>query len=512
MLLPLILVAPLLAAEEPQVAVEWSCRKVRLEVLPPAGEHVAPEAPAAVVVAWPAEEQRWEGTGADLAPGVRVPRAKGEADLRVEVSLCGDDGAICRPFVGEARLDLAGRRGEATVALAPASAPAAHAPELSWEAAVAAAAADGRPIFLDFGARWCPPCNQLRVEVLEDPADRAVLDGFHVVAVDADLPESWPLKDRFGVGGYPTLLVVDAAGAVQGRLTGYPGEDVFLDWLQGAAAGPLDERLAGARTLDLVARGRLALDLLRADRAYEAWDVLMGGAEGGAAVEAGLALEGGPGEVRWLLEQRPDRVMAWFPDAGPALEADPSLVPALVAALEARVPRVPALEAAELLEILAELSPWEAARAHRQRAVDLLRADLTGDRWHDRLRWSALAWLLGALEDPAGSRAVLEAAAAAFPDEFTFHFDLAELHLEQGQADLAVDRARQALDHAEGDMLLRAATLLAEALDAAGRRAEARDLLQQVVDDFPRPRKDEEVRTWRYLAEARAVLRDLEGR
>ena len=132
-----------------------------------------------------------------------------------------------------------GQRSEAppaatkTVAASPApsghAAPA-DAPGIAWrhaasdadvDAAFALAKQDGKPVFLYWGAAWCPPCNQVKATLFnrQDFIERS--RAFVPVYVDGDSPGAQKLGSRFKVSGYPTMLLFNPAGA---EITRLPGE------------------------------------------------------------------------------------------------------------------------------------------------------------------------------------------------------------------------------------------------------------------------------------------------
>ncbi|MGH8796017.1 MAG: thioredoxin family protein, partial [Caldimonas sp.] len=89
------------------------------------------------------------------------------------------------------------------------------------DAAFAQARAEAKPVFLYWGAAWCPPCNQVKATIFnrQDFIERS--RAFVAVYVDGDSPGAQKLGARFHVSGYPTMLLFNAAGA---ELTRLPGE------------------------------------------------------------------------------------------------------------------------------------------------------------------------------------------------------------------------------------------------------------------------------------------------
>ena len=109
---------------------------------------------------------------------------------------------------------------------APPPADTAHAPAaIAWHAgtvddAFAAARRDDKPVFLYWGAEWCPPCNFLKATVFRRPDFIEKTRFFVPVYIDGDGEGAQALQDRFGAMGYPTLIVFDSHGT---ELTRIPG-------------------------------------------------------------------------------------------------------------------------------------------------------------------------------------------------------------------------------------------------------------------------------------------------
>ena len=108
---------------------------------------------------------------------------------------------------------------DATAATAPADSPfhtfdfATDAPA-QLDALLAAAAASGRPVLLDFGAHWCKSCHWMDATTLRDPAVLKQLQNMFAIRILADRPNRPPARDAlapFGIQGYPTYLLYPAA-------------------------------------------------------------------------------------------------------------------------------------------------------------------------------------------------------------------------------------------------------------------------------------------------------------
>lgn len=110
-------------------------------------------------------------------------------------------------------------------------------PGIAWrqgdvDAAFALAKATHKPLFLYWGAVWCPPCNQVKATIFSQQAfkDRAAL--FVPVYLDGDSANAQKLGERFKVRGYPTMILFSPDGTEVSRL---PGEVDFDRYMQALA-------------------------------------------------------------------------------------------------------------------------------------------------------------------------------------------------------------------------------------------------------------------------------------
>ena len=126
-------------------------------------------------------------------------------------------------------------------------------PGIDWfagdvEAAFAAAKAADKPIFLYWGAEWCPPCAQIKSTIFNKREFQERSRLFVSVYLDGDTPSAQRHGERFGVVGYPTMILFRPDGTEITRLPG--GVDVaryarILD-VALADARPVTEILAAA--------------------------------------------------------------------------------------------------------------------------------------------------------------------------------------------------------------------------------------------------------------------------
>ena len=94
------------------------------------------------------------------------------------------------------------------------------------DAAFALAAEEDKPLFLYWGAAWCPPCNQIKATIFSRPEFVQKSRLFVPVYLDGDTERAQKLGERFGVLGYPTMIVFNSGGEEITRIPG--GLDIGL--------------------------------------------------------------------------------------------------------------------------------------------------------------------------------------------------------------------------------------------------------------------------------------------
>ncbi len=120
---------------------------------------------------------------------------------------------------------------ETAAAMLPSAASSAHAAEgIAWrhalndadvDASFALARSQSKPVFVYWGAAWCPPCNQLKATLFNRQDFIARSKAFVAIYIDGDSPGAQKLGARFKVRGYPTTVLFNAEGV---ELTRLPGE------------------------------------------------------------------------------------------------------------------------------------------------------------------------------------------------------------------------------------------------------------------------------------------------
>jgi len=118
-----------------------------------------------------------------------------------------------------------------------------------YEAGRQRAAAEGRPLLVVCTAAWCRFSADLAQRTLRDP--RLVALSRRAVCVLLDADRDAEVCRAFGVRAFPTLLVLDAAGAERLRVTGRSSPTVLATALERALE---PRRLATAAGEDAVSR------------------------------------------------------------------------------------------------------------------------------------------------------------------------------------------------------------------------------------------------------------------
>ncbi len=102
---------------------------------------------------------------------------------------------------------------------------AAAATQIAWregdvEDAFAEARETNKPVLLYWGAKWCPPCNLMKQTLFKDPAFIAQTRNFIAVHLDGDAKGAQVWGEKFGIAGYPTVIVLRPDRSEVTRLSG----------------------------------------------------------------------------------------------------------------------------------------------------------------------------------------------------------------------------------------------------------------------------------------------------
>lgn len=94
---------------------------------------------------------------------------------------------------------------------------------------LAKATEEGKPVFVDFYAEWCGPC-QLAAPIVDKLAGQYA-DKAHIVKVNVD--ENGATAQSYGVMSIPTVIVFKN-GEVADKKVGFPGEQGYVSMIEKA--------------------------------------------------------------------------------------------------------------------------------------------------------------------------------------------------------------------------------------------------------------------------------------
>jgi len=603
-LLAVLAAAPAYAGDPTPPTVRWTrARVLTVEVEPADGDHLSADLGLKAVlddgdgylVEWNEPAVASDGPTTLQLPLVRTRTSTGWA-LAVSGGVCNDDESICLPFHAEFDIGrrgprkglaaaTAGRPAKGTVTpptgpVLPPSPPRPTGGEgagLTWhlstrpgdlDRAWTLARKTDKPLLVDVFATWYPPCDRLRDEFLEDPARASLLARFVLVKIDADHPSSFELKDRYAVGGYPTVLVVQPDGTLTDRLVGYAGPAATAVRLQAALRAADTQALRAAAKEPGESGDTATVELARrlvVETDDAAWAVLTGrfgdlaaafagdwdalqvalsalpdeGVDVGPLAAAALAAAPTPGaaaSVGWSMGARlGDGKATWTADWTARVDAAVGAAGGVEATpgrgdeqLLGSVPDLPTAALEDLADALyyrglaggegafAQAALLLGAAAIRETDGEALK-NVDGRGWvvlpeglSDpvlRAQEGRVHDLLSALrkaELPAVAPPIYEAMLRLHGEAFTWPYRYAGHLRDTEQWAAAEAQARVAVEFGYGDNRLRAAGRLAEILLAQERAEEARAVLTEALS-APAPTL-EGVRTHRYRAALQTQL------
>jgi protein disulfide-isomerase len=105
----------------------------------------------------------------------------------------------------------------------------------SFDGALKVAQSSHKPLFVYWGARWCPPCNALKSHVFRDSGFVAATRQYVAVHIDGDSESAQNLAERLRVSGYPTLMILNSQGQEVQRLVTYESPTELTHELQAIA-------------------------------------------------------------------------------------------------------------------------------------------------------------------------------------------------------------------------------------------------------------------------------------
>ena len=319
-----------------------------------------------------------------------------------------------------------------------------------------------KPLMIDFFGIWCPPCNNLDEVVFSSPEFKEQSAGFVKLKLDADSSESWNLKSKYKIMGYPTVIFASPEGKEISRIVGFRNEQLFLDYLK--------------NTVNYLKNP---------------------GSD--PALSPGPLLEQDPTRTR--LTQLSDKTSHTLQETRAMIQ----LAKKILTQPESKTAD-DELTHADLLILIAdsydELGENDNAQEAWIQAADEYRKKIkSGKERGFNLDLAHCLWKAGRFE---AAEKIYQKFENLYPKEFTFYLNHATMKMEQKKWSETEDLARKALEFSYGDNKLRATYLLAKTLRAQDRQLEAKKLIDHVLNSFPVP-EDPKIRTHRYIKQ----LRDL---
>ncbi|SFV13555.1 thioredoxin family protein [Pseudoduganella namucuonensis] len=127
-------------------------------------------------------------------------------------------------------------------------------------AAFKLAASSGRPLFLYWGAGWCPPCNRVKADIFGQPVFAQRMRSLLPFWLDGDAEGAQALAAQYKLRAYPTLVLYAPDGRELTRLPSELDGELFIEALDLALAAThtaaeslqaaLQAGQAGARPLE----------------------------------------------------------------------------------------------------------------------------------------------------------------------------------------------------------------------------------------------------------------------
>jgi thiol-disulfide isomerase/thioredoxin/tetratricopeptide (TPR) repeat protein len=393
---------------------------------------------------------------------------------------------------------------------------------------------DKKPLMIDFYGIWCPPCNELDETVFESSEFLQKSKSFELLKVDADAESSWKLKDKYKVGGYPTVVFTDPNGEELYRIVGYRNKTEF------------------SRIMDLVlkAKGTPLAKACENDNVEDLWRcaVICSEREDKACLNKTLPkLEKKltPGTARYellrtlevehsstedlkragyekLIQEMPSspQALLWASGYWSACESQnippkKELVEKVLAhysVMKADPKKdelgIPISDIVQLhAHLLDKLGRREDAKVVWKEAADLL-AGLSQELPKGAAARGFTLERISALEnagDVGGALKLAEEYRGKFPKEFTYHYIAGNLLERQKKYPEAMKAGKSALEFSYGDNKIRVATLMVRLYSALGDKESGKKLVTQVKKEI-QPSAKLDVRTHRYLKKLEATV------
>ncbi len=101
----------------------------------------------------------------------------------------------------------------------------------SWEEALELAKQQEKIIFVDAYAVWCGPCKRMAKTVFTDPEVGAFYNEHFInMKLDMEQGEGLKFREKYPVSAFPTLFYIDYTGEVVLQVKGFQKSDAFIEW------------------------------------------------------------------------------------------------------------------------------------------------------------------------------------------------------------------------------------------------------------------------------------------
>ncbi len=122
----------------------------------------------------------------------------------------------------------------------------------SMDEAFALAEREGKPLFLFWGAVWCPYCSSLKTKILQQPEFVSKSRELICVHLDGDGERAQSWGEKLGTAGFPTVMLFDPAGQELLRMSNDIPVEAYNRVLETALSRPrpVAEIVAAVRTGD----------------------------------------------------------------------------------------------------------------------------------------------------------------------------------------------------------------------------------------------------------------------
>ncbi len=384
------------------------------------------------------------------------------------------------------------------------------------------------PVLISFFGVWCPPCNEMEETVYESTGFLEKAKNFVLLKLDVDAVASFKLKDKYKVGGYPTIVFTTPKGDELYRVVGYRAPAEFMR-VMGLVLS------AGNRDFSAACQSKDAEDLWRcavisqergkkaaAEAAYKKLEPTLKAGTPRYLEARSFAVDNSatPDLKRHGLEG----LMAEFPESpkaalwaytyatsfeeGEKQEPKKDLLLKVLANFDKMMASSDkdelGVSQTDLLQIKAELlgrvgkkDEATAVWAQAAKEFETLAAQLPKNS-HARGFTIERISCLEEAGDVAGALKLANEYRAKFPDDFTFHYQAAGLLNRAKRFPEAIPVAKKAYENSYGDNRIRAAILLLKLYATIPDKAQAKTLYDAVKKEI-NPDAKLEIRTHKYL-------------